>query len=97
MLRIALTLNRQLDAKNPSPSAIGSDFNRFNLEFWDVIKQRAPVQNRRRQDLLEELNTWRNAIAHQDFATRKLNPNALKLSTVQKYRNAICSLPDLMR
>lgn len=88
ILRIMLTLNRQLDSRNPTPLAIGADFNRFNLSFWDAVRQGAPVYNQRRHRLLEELNGWRNAIAHQDFAPHNLRPQDLNLATVQTYRNA---------
>jgi hypothetical protein len=88
ILRITLTLNRQLDSKNPSPGHIGSDFGRFNIQFWDRVKARAPTRNQQRQALLEMLNTWRNAIAHQDFAGHGLRPDALTLPMVRQFRSA---------
>jgi hypothetical protein len=81
-----MTLNRQLDSKNPSPGNIGSDFARFKMNFWDAVKNHAPSLNKQRQDLLEQLNMWRNAIAHQDFAARNLRPDALTLSLVRRFR-----------
>jgi hypothetical protein len=92
MLKINLSLNRQLDTRNPSPSAIGADFGRFNLAFWDVVKQRSPALNQRRQAALETLNKWRNAIAHQDFASHQLNPYALTLHRVRRLRSACDAL-----
>jgi len=88
ILRITLTLNRQLDSKNPSPGHIGSDFGRFNIKFWDRVKAQAPTHNKRRQVQLEQLNTWRNAIAHQDFAAQSLRPDALTLTMVRQFRTA---------
>jgi len=92
ILRMALTLSRQLDSKNPSPGAIGSDFNRFNIRFWDVVKRHAPALNERRQTLLEDLNKWRNAIAHQDFIAAGLDPARLSLSNVNRFRTACNNL-----
>jgi hypothetical protein len=38
---------------------------------------------------LEELNTWRNAIAHQDFDPAKLGgTKVLRLSLVRQWRSA---------
>jgi hypothetical protein len=88
VLRIALNLNRQLDARNPTPSAIGADFNRFNLNFWSVVKSQSPVYNEIRQQSLEQMNKWRNAIAHQDFASHGLRPEGLTLTMVRNFRKA---------
>ena len=88
ILRYGLSLNRQLEARNPTPAAIGADFERFNLRFWDVVKSKSPARNRRRQELLDELNKWRNAIAHQDFAHNNLSPNGVTLSLVRRFRSA---------
>jgi hypothetical protein len=62
----ALTRNRQLDRGNASPGSIGADFKSFDLDIWDAANQldaRTAIRSRR----LEQLNIWRNAIAHQDF------------------------------
>jgi hypothetical protein len=62
----ALTRNRQLDRGNASPSSVGADFKSFDIDIWDAAKQfdsRTGIRSRR----LDQLNIWRNAIAHQDF------------------------------
>lgn len=62
----ALTRNRRLDRGNASPSSIGVDFKSFDLDIWDLARQldaRTEMGSRR----LDQLNIWRNAIAHQDF------------------------------
>src|SRR5437870_4516899 len=65
-LRLLLIQDRKLDRGNPNPRNIDADFGRLGIRFWqDVIAQ--DQRNRVRRALLEELNTWRNAIAHQDF------------------------------
>jgi hypothetical protein len=87
ILRTALTQGRRLDRGNPNPGNVGADFNRFGLVFWDSVRsadRRALVwQNR-----LEELNDWRNAIAHQDFASFAVRGTALHLGQVQSWRRA---------
>jgi len=67
MVRLRLTEGRKLDAGNPNPGNIGSDFNRFGLNLWARM---AALDKRTaaRKAKLERLNRWRNAIAHQDFA-----------------------------
>lgn len=89
MYRLALVLGRKLDRGNPSPGNLGSDFNRFGLPFWPLVDAYRP-QNPRRRALLEELNDWRNAIAHQDFAPGMLREGrpALQLLQVQGWRKA---------
>jgi hypothetical protein len=88
LLRLALSTNRQLETRNPTPGAIGSDFGRFSLQFWDAVKQQAPAFNQRRQTKLDDLNRWRNAIAHQDFAAAGLRPEGVTLPMVRRYRAA---------
>jgi hypothetical protein len=63
----SLMLGRRLDTGNPNPRNIGADFGRFNLPFWALIDADHP-RNPRRKALLEEMNRWRNAIAHNDYA-----------------------------
>jgi hypothetical protein len=92
-LQQALFLNavygRRLDAGNPNPGNIGADFNRLGLAFWPAVDAYPPRKPRRRM-LLEDLNAWRNAIAHQDFAPGMLRGGhiALQLSQVQAWRKA---------
>jgi hypothetical protein len=93
MYHSALVMSRKLDRGNPNPGNIGSDFNRFGLYFWptvDVYRR----QNPQRRALLEELNDWRNSIAHQDFAPAMLRGGRpiLQLVQVQGWRRACDSL-----
>jgi hypothetical protein len=63
-------LNRVLDKGNPNPGNIGKDFNRLGVDFWGKVVERDPRRNRVHRSRLEELNLWRNAIAHQDFTSK---------------------------
>jgi hypothetical protein len=75
-----------LDRGNANPGAIGSDFNRLGVEFWTRVYADYP-RNDRRRGLLENLNAWRNAIAHQDFDPSKLGGvAALHLPQVRAWR-----------
>lgn len=58
-----LTTGRQLDRGNATPSSIGADFSRFGIDFWPAVRSRHR-HNARRQEQLEQVNIWRNAIAH---------------------------------
>ncbi len=92
MLRREFTWNRKLDRGNPNPGNIGEDFGRLGIDFWDRVRA-LDARNRDRQALLEELNLWRNAIAHQDFDPAKLGGvTTLHLRQVQRWRNA-CEAP----
>ena len=60
----------------------------FGLDLWDAVR-RGGLLNRRRQQHLEDLNVWRNAIAHQDFTDRRLGGRtAALLGDVQTWRRA---------
>jgi hypothetical protein len=85
----SLTLNRKLDRGNPNPGNIGSDFSRFKLMFWALVDAHRPPNAARKAEL-EELNEWRNAIAHQDFAPSMLTAGVphLTLAQVQKWRRS---------
>ena len=89
ILRTLLTQGRKLDTGNPNPGNIGSDFGRFGLFFFPAV-QADYHRNGRRQEMLEELNRWRNAIAHQDFDPAKLGgTTTLHLSRVRGWRRAM--------
>ncbi len=97
-LRITLEMGRKLDAGNPNPGNIGSDFGRFGLKFWDRVYE-LDERNRTRRKSLQELNAWRNAIAHHDpelLATR-----SLRLRHVTDWRrvceNLAYSFDEVMR
>jgi len=85
---VSLNRDRKLDRGNAQPGSIGSDFDRLGIDFWTEVKVYDP-RNTRRQSLLDELNVWRNAIAHQDFDRKKLGgTTSLKLSQVRLWRKA---------
>lgn len=66
MMKLRLTEGRKLDSGNPNPGNIGSDFNRFGFNLWSRmvdLDKRTPG----RKAKIDQLNRWRNAIAHQDF------------------------------
>jgi hypothetical protein len=89
LLRDNLLFGRKIDRGNPNPGNLGSDFNRFSLAFWSLVDAHHS-RNPARKSALEELNDWRNAIAHQDFPASMLKggrPN-LTLAQVQTWRKA---------
>jgi hypothetical protein len=73
VVRKALVDGRKLDRGNAAPASLGSDFGRLGMELWDVLERR-DRRNTRRKRRLDQLNIWRNAIAHQDF---RFAPHAL--------------------
>ena len=83
-----LRLARQLDRGNATPAALGADFGRFDIRFWPALVAR----DHRISDwqrLLGELNDWRNAIAHNDFASVSGGGTiTLKLQAVRRFRGA---------
>jgi hypothetical protein len=83
------TFNRQLDKGNATPASIGSDFGRLGLDWWpgvDHVAADGPILRRG----LEELNVWRNAIAHNNFDPARLgNTMRLMLARVRTWRR-IC-------
>jgi hypothetical protein len=62
----ALVVGRMLDRGNAAPASLGSDFGRLGMDLWPVLSGR-DRRNARRRRRLEQLNVWRNAVAHQDF------------------------------
>ena len=62
-----LTESRKLDTGNPNPGNIGSDFGRLGVDVWTAMRARS-ARTSGRKLRLEQLNRWRNAIAHLDFA-----------------------------
>ncbi len=81
-----LTFARQLDRSNAQPSAIGADFNRLVFEFWTVVKA-TDARNAARQRKLEELNDWRNAIAHHDIERHRadLHPHTVTIAACNRW------------
>ena len=93
VLRERLLDNRQLDRLNAQPGSIGSDFNRFGLNLWQALYA-LHAQNQERNRKLERLNTWRNAIAHQDYTD--LAGETLGLQNVRAFRSACSALVEAM-
>jgi hypothetical protein len=92
LLRGELVRNRKLDRGNPNPGSIGADFARLGLEIWGQVKA-LDRRNVERRQLLDALNEWRNAIAHQDFdSTRLGGRSTLRLSDVTSWRRACSQL-----
>lgn len=92
VLRAEFTLHRKLDRGNPNPGNIGSDFNRLGVIFWDQVRAQSH-RNHGRIGHLEDLNNWRNAIAHQDFDPAQLGGAvSLRLRTVRQWRRACQNL-----
>jgi hypothetical protein len=97
VLRKNLLNNRQLDNKNAQPGSLGSDFNRLGFEFAAEIgaRDRKNVARLRR---LDELNCWRNAIAHQNIvgAKKLAPPPPLHLRHIGRWRLACHALARSM-
>lgn len=83
VVRSTLLQGRKLDHGNPNPGNLGSDFGRLGMQLWPSVHA-VDRRNVSRQRELESLNTWRNAIAHQDWT--KVGPN-LRLGTVRAWRS----------
>jgi hypothetical protein len=58
------------------------------MPFWQQVNALG-ARNAARQKQLEDMNTWRNAIAHQDWA--KVGPD-LRLAAVQAWRSNCAAL-----
>ena len=80
--------HRLLDRGNPNPGNVGADFNRLGLKLFDEVAQADPrVYEWRRS--LEQLNDWRNAIAHHEFDPPRLGGTIqLRLALVRTWRAA---------
>jgi hypothetical protein len=63
------TKNRRLDQGNANEANIAEDFARIGMKnFWeDVTAQGGATHTQSRRRRLEQMNLWRNAIAHNDF------------------------------
>lgn len=80
-----LTRDRKLDKGNANPGNLGEDFNRLGLKFWDEVKKLNPRNSSRNNDL-QVLNHWRNAIAHQKFDPATLGTTQLRIAQVRRWR-----------
>jgi RiboL-PSP-HEPN len=89
-LRRRLMDGRKLDSGNPNPGNLGSDFGRLGVELWSEI-QVHDSSAKARQDTLDALNRWRNAIAHQDFSHPFLvGTNRVQLTEIRRWRR-VCN------
>ncbi len=90
-----LSFRRQLDSGNAQPAALGIDFNRFDFKFWTDVEA-ADTRNVARRRKLEELNTWRNAIAHHDIESHRadLRPREVTLDACRSWRGALTGLAE---
>jgi hypothetical protein len=61
-----LTSNRQLDRGNAQSGSLGADFGRLGMAFWNDVYAR-DARNQGRRHKLDQLNIWRNAVAHHDY------------------------------
>jgi hypothetical protein len=86
LLRMRCTTGRKLDVGNPNPGNLGADFGFFDLKLWTALKAH-DIANEGRNKVLETLNEWRNAIAHQDFNPAKLGGRTtVRLNDVRAWR-----------
>jgi len=92
LVRNLLSEGRKLDRGNANAGNIGADFERLGVEFWDMVQKRRPV-NRHRQRKLDELNGWRNAVAHQDFTrVGDGGTESITFTQVREWRSACNAL-----
>lgn len=96
ILRASLVGGRQLDRGNAQPGSLGSDFARLGLDLWPAILA-LHRWNATRRERLEELNAWRNAIAHQNFDPQRLGGRTeIWLQDVDRYRSTCQALTVML-
>jgi len=90
-----LSFRRQLDSGNAQSAALSADFNRFDFKFWTTVEE-ADTRNAARRRKLEELNAWRNAIAHHDIDSHRsdLRPREVTLAACNSWRGALNGLAE---
>lgn len=94
ILRDALTDRLRLSVGNPNPGNIGVDFARLGMDFWTEVNA-LDRRNHGRRVRLEQLNRWRNAIAHQDFDRARLGGRTeLRLADVRRWRRSCNALAE---
>lgn len=86
---------RLLDRGNPTPSALGSDFGRFDFRFWQELEADDRL-SRMRKKHLERLCEWRNGITHGDLPRKRaaglLDPADLTLEVCRNWRQSLGAL-----
>lgn len=90
-----LSFGRRLDRGNAQPQTLSTDFRRLGIEFWPAVESSDSVNAARRRRL-EELNAWRNAIAHHDVEGRRgsLVPHEITLAACLSWRRTTCGLAE---
>jgi hypothetical protein len=90
VLYVVMMQGRKLDQGNPNAGNLGSDYSRLGMQFWTQV---GAVDSRRdaRQQALDELATWRNAIAHQDWSKVGNSPK-LQIQQVRAWRRNCAAL-----
>lgn len=85
-----LSFARRLDRSNAQPATLATDFNRLDIELWSAVQAVDAASAARRREL-EELNAWRNAIAHHDIEGRRhsLVPQEVTLAACRSWRSAV--------
>ena len=92
VLSAEFLFHRMLDRGNPTPRNLGNDFDRLGLEFWREVN-RISRRNKNRREHLDELNNWRNAVAHHDFDPAKLGGRkTLTLKIIRSFRSVCTAL-----
>jgi hypothetical protein len=88
----SLVEGRKLNWGNANAGNIGSDYARLGLDIWSGVHA-ANSRSQQRQRKLEQLNLWRNAVAHHDFDKPRLGGRSeLSLSEVRAWRRACNAL-----
>jgi RiboL-PSP-HEPN len=86
IIKSELTRGRKLDSGNAQPGSLGEDFKRLGIDLWDEVYKLDPL-NRARNQMLENLNKWRNAIVHQTLDPSRLGgTTVLRLNEVRRWR-----------
>jgi hypothetical protein len=86
-MREELLWNRQLDTRNANQGTLAGDFHRLGIPHLWTRMDAVFVNNNLRRQSLDDLNTWRNAIAHQAFDPAVLGGTTmLHLGRVQRWR-----------
>lgn len=94
VLQTGLVWERRLDRGNPTTGNIGSDFGRMGIDLWSRVLI-ADRRNAKRRAKLNQLNAWRNAIAHDDLVPLRTGDRAtLHFRTVRRWRGALNALAE---
>jgi hypothetical protein len=95
-VQLLLMRDRQLDQRNAQPGSLGADFARLGMDLWPALRDQNPL-NEGRKHKLEQLNIWRNAIAHQKLPLssdqlQKAGGTSRTLRYIQRWRSSCNSL-----